>query len=370
MDPTLISVSEDHDLYKFTLANINVSLANALRRVILSDIPVLVLGTDVYKDNACSIEINTGRLHNELVKHRLGNIPVHISNQKELETFPKEYQLEVDIINDSDTTKIVTTEDFRIKHKETGKYMVKEEVKSIFPPNSLTGCYIDFIRLRPQIGTSIKGEQIKLLCDFTVSTSRQNGMYSVVSKCTYCNTPDITKIDEAWEQKRQKLLKEEVTENELKMEKKNFYLLDAQRFFKENSFDFSIQTIGQYENKALIKKGCDILTEKLKQMIFGLESDIVPITISETTTQNSYDVILENEDYTIGKVLEYILYETFYEKQEIFSFCGFKKFHPHDTDSIIRIAYKTPTDKHMLRQHLKQACVSGISVFEKINAMF
>ena len=61
------------------------------------------------------------------------------------------------------------------------------------------------------------------------------------------------------------------------------------------------------------------LTEaKLKQMIFGLESDIVPITISETTTQNSYDVILENEDYTIGKVLEYILYETFYEKQEIF----------------------------------------------------
>jgi DNA-directed RNA polymerase subunit L len=370
MEPKLISISEEHDLFKFTLSNINVSLANALRRTILSDIPVLVLGTDVYKDNACAIEINTGRLHNELVKQRLGNIPVHVSNQKELETFPRDYVLEVDVKNDGDTTKIVTTEDFKIKHKETGKYMVKEEVKTIFPANSLTGYYIDVVRLRPQIGTSIQGEQLKLVCDFNVSTSRQNGMYSVVSKCVYSNTPDLTKIDEAWEQKRQRLLKEEVTEDELDMEKKNFYLLDAQRFYKENSFDFSIQTVGQYENKELIKKGCDILINKLKQMILALESDIVPISISETSVQNSYDVVLENEDYTIGKILEYILYETFYLKQELFSFCGFKKIHPHDTDSIVRVAYKSPTDKQMLRQHLKQACLLGIGVFDKIDGMF
>jgi DNA-directed RNA polymerase subunit L len=79
---------------------------------------------------------------------------------------------------------------------------------------------------------------------------------------------------------------------------------------------------------------------------------------------------LENEDYTIGKVLEFILYEQFYKGEEVFSFCGFKKYHPHDSDSKIRIAYKLPTDKHMLRQHLKMVCVSAMEVFEKVYKMF
>ena len=87
MNPILNNIYEEHDILKFTLSGLNVSLANALRRTLLSDIPVIVLGTDLYNEDACKIEINTGRLHNELVKQRLGNIPVHVSNQKEMETF-------------------------------------------------------------------------------------------------------------------------------------------------------------------------------------------------------------------------------------------------------------------------------------------
>jgi DNA-directed RNA polymerase subunit L len=105
-------------------------------------------------------------------------------------------------------------------------------------------------------------------------------------------------------------------------------------------------------------------------MIHDLESDIVPIVISESTIENCYDITLENEDYTVGKVLEYFLYETYYMGEELFSYCGFKKIHPHDSDSKIRIAYKMPTDKHMLRQHLKTVCNSSIEIFEKINKMF
>lgn len=370
MNPILNNIYEEHDILKFTLSGLNVSLVNALRRTLLSDIPVIVLGTDLYNEDACKIEINTGRLHNELVKQRLGNIPVHVSNQKEMETFPDDYELELDITNDTDTTMIITTEEFKIRHKTTGKYMAREEVKTIFPPNQMTGAYIDFIRLRPKIGTNIQGEQIKLTCNFYINTAKTNGMYSVVSKSTYSNTPDLTKIDVEWENKRQRLLKEDVTEHELILEKKNFYLLDAQRYYVDNSFDFAVQTIGQYENKGLVKKGCQILIRKLNELNIALESDTVPITLSENTIQNCYDIVLENEDYTLGKILEYILYKTFYEKQQIFSFCGFNKKHPHDSDSIVRIAYKSPSDKELLRQHLKQACVMGTEIYEKINDMF
>ena len=103
MNPALTTVAEDHELLSFTLSNINVSLANALRRTILNDIPTVVLGTDVYQDNSCVIKTNTGRLHNELVKQRLSCIPVHITEDKEIISFPKEYILVLDVKNDNDT---------------------------------------------------------------------------------------------------------------------------------------------------------------------------------------------------------------------------------------------------------------------------
>jgi len=45
MDPVLVKVSELGDVYEFTLNDINVSLANAIRRTILSDIPTVCFYT-------------------------------------------------------------------------------------------------------------------------------------------------------------------------------------------------------------------------------------------------------------------------------------------------------------------------------------
>jgi DNA-directed RNA polymerase subunit L len=370
MNPVLVKASENHDLYQFTLAGINLSLANAIRRTILNDIPTVVLGTEIYQDNKCKIEINTGRLHNELVKQRLSCIPVHIANDKEIESFPNEYVLVIDAKNDTETMMIVTTEDFKIKQKDGDKFMSKDEVRSIFPPDGLTGDFIDFVRLRPKLGDSIPGEQIKLTCEFTVSTAKTSGTYNVASKCTYGYTMDPEKADDAWNAIQQKLAEEDTPKDEIEFQKRNFYLLDAQRYCVPDSFDFQIQTVGVFDNRLLVKKAVNIMRGKLLDMHKNLESDIVPIKTSLTTVENSYDVVLLDEDYTLGKVLEYILYEKYYNDQEILTFCGFKKFHPHDTESTIRIAYKEPIEKHLLKQHLRDACIMAAEVFEKIFGMF
>jgi DNA-directed RNA polymerase subunit L len=80
---------------------------------------------------------------------------------------------------------------------------------------------------------------------------------------------------------------------------------------------------------------------------------------------NCFDVILENEDYTIGKVLEYFLYSKFYETKTL-TFCGFKKMHPHDPDSIIRVAYKEPIEKATVKGHLKECIADSKTVYAKI----
>jgi hypothetical protein len=56
-------------------------------------------------------------------------------------------------------------------------------------------------------------------------------MFNAVSKCAYGNTPDLPKIDEKWDEIREKLVAESMTKEEIEFQKKNYYLLDARTPF-------------------------------------------------------------------------------------------------------------------------------------------
>jgi DNA-directed RNA polymerase alpha subunit len=366
MNPSISKIAIDDDMYKFTLSGVNVSFANSLRRTILNDIPTTVIYTDTYNDNQCTICENTGRLHNEILKQRLSCIPVNV---KELDLLPNNYILDIDVTNDTDATIFVTTADFRIKNKNNGNFLTTEETKKIFPPCEKTNTYIDFARLRSKIG-NLPGETLKLTAEFSVHTAKESGMFNVVSICSYGNTIDLDKVHEVWSGHEDKLKSEQMSTQDIQVQKKNFYLLDAQRQYKEDSFDFIIQSLGVYDNKEIIKLGCKVLISQLNELIINIDSDIIPINPSETTMENSFDIVLENQDYTIGKIIEYVLYDKFYINDKILVFCGFKKFHPHDDESIIRLAYNKPVDKNLVRVHLNTACVNAKEVYEKITKLF
>lgn len=45
---------------------------------------------------------------------------------------------------------------------------------------------------------------------------------------------------------------------------KNWELIDAERIFLPNSFDFIIETVGVYTNAQLVTKACDIMIKNAK----------------------------------------------------------------------------------------------------------
>ena len=367
MEPLISNISNDEDEFKFTVSGLNVSLANAIRRTILSDIPTLAFYTETYNDNQCNIQVNTTRLHNEILKHRLSCIPIHM---RELDILPNNYVLDLDVENDTDSMRIITTKDFKIRNKTTNNYLTENEQNKIFPSNIRTNMYIDFARLRPRIGNTIPGEKLKLTAEFSLRTAKDNSMFNVVSKCSYGNTIDIIKSNEIWEEHENKIKADGSTADELEIQKRNFYLLDAHRHFQENSFDFVIQSVGVYENNKIVQMANEILHKKFLDLVNSIDSGLVLVKLSETTMDYCFDIVLENEDYTMGKVLEYILYEKYFIENKKMSYCGFKKFHPHDTDSIIRVAFKDVTDKVMVAQYLREACVIASDVFSRIYKMF
>jgi DNA-directed RNA polymerase subunit L len=362
----LTSKINDDEL-KFTLSGVNVSIANAIRRILLSDIPMIVFRVSPNDKNKCNVIANTCGLNNEIVKHRLSCIPIHI---KSIEDFPlKNYIMELHVENNTDTNMVVTSEDFTIRDVTTNKTLPADKIREIFPANDLTGNFIDFVRLKAKSAEEIHPKRIHLTSEFDIGTAKEDGAYNAVSTCSYGNTIDDAAQEAKLAQLKQKWKDEGKKEGEIEFEAANWKLLEGKRIFKKDSFEFIIQSIGVYTNAELLSLACKIMMEKLNKLDTIIEEDRLEIKVAENTMKNSYDIVLDNEDYTVGKVIEYYLLVLFYETK-LLNFCGFKMLHPHDSYSLIRVAYKEPMEISTIKGHLKTCIIHANETFAKIRKEF
>lgn len=374
-----LKVVEDDEYMRFTLSNVNVSLSNGLRRTIMSDIPSYIFDTELREDNTCGchFQINTtGKMHNEFLKHRLSCIPIHMpvdmSKTLEEDILAGKYILEVDIQNNTDTMIYVTSGDFKLKNKSNGKYLTENELAKIFPKNQKTGDHIIFARLRPKISDTILGEHIKFTSEIIRVLPNQNSACIPVSTISATCTVDDTKADNAWEQIRRSLEASNTTVDEIEFKKRDFDYLDRYRYTRENSFDFVLESVGVYTNRELVKIACKVLSrnfEKLAENIDANGEDVVIIR-GQSTMDNCYDVKIYYGDYTLGNVIEYFVYEQYFVKEKTLVYCGHEKMHVHNVETILRLAYKEPTDKGLVKEHLKQACKNGSQFYTELGKAF
>ena len=354
MSTRIENLKETDEILTFTISGVDVSYVNAIRRTILSDIPIVCFKTTPHEENKANILVNTSRLNNEILKQRLSCIPICI---KDLEIPIKNYMLELDVENKTDTIIYVTTKEFKIKNITTDTYLEEGDLRKIFPayvpPTGKGEYFIDFVRLRPKLSEEMPGEKIKLTCALSIGTSRDDGAFNVTGTCSYGCTPDDAKIVEELAKRKQKWADDGKSEATIEFEATNWKLLEGLRYVKRNSFDFIIQTVGIYENSEIIIKACQILMDKFVELKQILDKDAIDIHPADSTIEACYDIILENEDYTIGNILNYELYSVYYRDLKKLTYVGFKKMHPHDTHSILRMAFTDVTSgKDTVRQML------------------
>lgn len=78
-EPQIEILELEDDFIKFRLTKTDLSVANALRRIMISEVPTLAI-------DLVEIENNTSVLHDEYIAHRLGLVPIH---HKDYESFEK-----------------------------------------------------------------------------------------------------------------------------------------------------------------------------------------------------------------------------------------------------------------------------------------
>ena len=359
---------QNDDKFSFGISNTNVSFVNALRRTILSDIPLLVFKTYPHAESKCNVHVNTTRLNNEILKQRLSCIPIHMNSVLTFDNY-KDYYLEVNVENTSETKMLVTTENFRIINKNDGSELPKDTMLEIFPSSGLTGHFIEFARLRPSVRDSIKGDHLHLTSDFMISNAKDNSMFNVVSNCSFGFSVDTDKQASLLEKLQETWKTEGKTEDEVRHETMNWKLLDGKRVVKQDSFLFLVQTIGVYTNIQLLTIACDVIINKLNEFNSEITNQTISITPSITTMNNAFDIVLQNEDYTLGKIIELSFYEKYYNPG-IATFCGFQKKHPHDDFSIIRVAYENTVDISVIHGHLQECVKTCKEIYEKIKNAF
>lgn len=365
----------------FTLSNAPVSTANALRRIVLSDIQTLVFRTFPHEANRATFHVNTTRHHNEILKQRLSCVPIHISDPDFVHA---DYECEIHVSNKEDRVMYATTEHFKVKKRDTGAIIKMWKGREIFPPDPDTGDYIEFARLMPKVADYNEGEELHITANFDMGFAKQDSAFNVCCTCAYGCTPDKAKQETAWEkivaeQQKQKsgAAAEQgsgsVHDESLRIQKENWKLLEAQRIVSPDSFDFMIESLGVFTNEEIIRKACDIMKIKCETFITAIETsperNVVP---ADVTIPNAYNVILRREDYTLGKALEHMLYSKHFLGDRSLTFCAFKKAHPHDDDSYIQLAFANASDDMIASAGAvaMRAAHDIIAIFEDLKTKF
>lgn len=365
-NPVINIQGKVNGILKFTMTNTNVSVANTLRRTILSDIPTVII-----KD--FNIISNTSQFNNQILEQRLCMVPLNIDPDAPGMTDQiKNLQLIIEEDNDGTELKYITTAHFMLFEKTSEKYIASSTLQNIFPTNKITKEHILFIRLKPKLSNEIPGENIHIKANLGIGTASEKGCYNVVSTAAYGFTPDKSRVHDERQKFEEGLIEKGIIEKDIDDHLTNWDTHNYKRYYLKDSFDFSIESIGIFKESDIIFKACNIINFSLMKMKQNEDQSQYTYKKNNIALENSVDIILHNTDYTIGKLLEFIIHQEYFINQKVLSFCGFLKPHPHEDDSIIRIAFKREknfTDDN-IENIITDSCGVGQQIFTSVQSDF
>ena len=332
------NIKINNELISFDLNNsskeIKISLANAIRRTIISDISSYTIN-----DKSIMFYDNTSMLNNEFLKHRLTLIPI-ISNLEGINY--DNIVISCKKINDGENMESVYVSDFICTENEN-----KIIDNSIIFKNPT----ILFAKLK-------HGQLISFECKVSKNNAYYGGSsYSPVSVCLY-----TFKIDD----KEANEISKEMDENQ----KKTFFSQDVERIYKKNElgepylYQFKIESIGSYDAKYILLYGIDCLKDRLNIIKMELRNKkSKKITVLDDDEHPDFTrLLIDHENETIGNLLStYITYDP-----NVF-YCGYVIEHPLKNNIIFKIKLKTNNNLENNIKVIEDMIIYLVSLLDKIS---
>jgi DNA-directed RNA polymerase subunit L len=398
-------INGDNYVTNFTITGVHSSLANAIRRICLSSIPVVGFD-DVYKDdpeeNNIKIYKNISSLHNEFIAHRISLIPVCMYKSGETIKIVADYDEETsNIVYNFKFPQNIPTFSLNIKNDNATrqKYKVQNpdnnidvltnyivingdnssDINNFIIPDYYTGDYVLIHRLKPNSTSDeqMDAEEIEIDMKLTIGTGYQNARYCPVGTISYEFEKDSPSVINArfdmymnnLTAQREQVSTSETEklppfkESDIEQYRNSFMLLDAERIYKKNKFGepdivkFCIESVGNLESNQIMYDALTMLeirstiimnmfqwNEKLSTFITN--NRINKLT---NTTNGFIEIYIKNEDHTLGNLISSYLKKLFIIDKILGEYCTFATYKmPHPLEETITIVVGIDNSKDYL----------------------
>lgn len=347
----------------FRAAPMHVTIANTIRRQVLAAVKTVGFKTEPPELSDVNISVNTTPLVNEMLMHRIGMIPVFVEDP---DTFNSEdYEFRINVENVGNDVVPITSSDIQVFKSvgddATGAVQWAELPNNdFFPLDPITGMGSLITILRPRYNIDSIPERLTVRAKASVGTGRQNMRFSSVAQCSYEYTLDPNPsrqeiIFNNWLAVSKKVANPaEIAPERLAELKREFECLEVQRCYLINEkgepydFTFHIESVGVLSVPTIIERGIktceDIVTPYLAfdtdfpQDASG-QSTVV-CNVSARRMQNSFEFVFQNEEHTLGNLLQTYLVERHVDGQEQprVLYAGYKVPHPLRSEMVLVVA--------------------------------
>jgi len=385
------------------LTRTNVTIANTLRRAVLSLTPSVAFRTEPIEQSKVVISINTTPLPNEMVAHRIGFIPICADPV----TFnPDLYEFRLDMENKGTETMDVCASHIEVWKRDPSRPLeeaVRVNTNDFFPPDPVTGDTVLITCLQPQWNPVAPNQRLAFKATASISNGTENSRWSPVSACAYGYTRDPSKekelaVKKAWLQSIKKITitegmsrdaiaalgdkavkweeleagKREALDREfLTMEIQRCYLTDDKG--DPNDFTFLLESVGTQSVPAIVKAGlaaCEALVSQYQDMDASLP-DNVELKVADARFP-AIDIVFQRESHTLGNLLETCFVEDHISGAEEprLTYAGYKVPHPLKAELVVRVgcAGDVEIQRQTARAAVSRVCRKLKELFRSLQA--
>lgn len=359
----------DPETLKFLAEDVDCSLLNAIRRIIIGEVPTIGFRTEYGRESDIKILKNTSALHNEFLAHRLSLIPIHYTNFDDFN--PDKYLFVLKKQNNTNRTMDITTENIEVKDitKDPPVIMSDSFRENLFPRDPITKDFILINKLKPsKSGLGDEGEELDITMRATMGIGNENSQFCPTCVSVFTNIQDPDKVEAEFndliDRKNAERKGNPLTKDEISQERLSFNSLDAQRYFytdergEPNKFDFTIESDGRIPSHDILTMSMDIFKDHIRRFVDSVKDETKVEIYNSDCIMNSYDVAIDDEDYTIGYLLQYYIYKLYQNiDQPVVKYVASNVPHPLESKLVFRIGMvESGTKPEAIRKLIVNTC--------------
>lgn len=353
----------------FRASPLHVTIANTIRRQVLSAVPTIGFKTEPPEVSDVHIEKNTTPLVNEMLAHRIGMIPIAV---RDLSTFnPEDYEFQINVENVGRQPVNVSASDF-VVIKRTDGNEVRLPTEDFFPPDPITKETALITVLRPQYNMDSPPEKLVVRAKASVDTGRTNMRFSPVAQCSYEYTrdPDPSRENAImlnWMANSKKVPDaSKLTPERLEELKREFNTLEIQRCYLQNEkgepydFTFHLESVGVFSVPEIIERSLQAC-ENIVTPYTALDVELPPnvqIKRAANRMNGCFELAFQEEEHTLGNLIQTYLTERHIEgqNQPRLTYAGYKVPHPLRKEMVL-IASATDGQEESVRKAIAEVCI-------------